>query len=156
MYRHACCSASELRLCASAMRTQKCVSAMCKCYVQVGVCAALPPSRDRLVELRRQVAEEQARAMDVPVPAAFVTFKTRQAQVGGSWMMRACQLPACRGRLFVVGWNYVGMHPGTPAGRPHEFPATLPTPSCCAMQLRVEEQQHQQAELMGSAHPAPG
>ncbi len=37
--------------------------------------------RDRLAELRRAVSEEQRAAMDCPVPAAFVTFRTRKAQV---------------------------------------------------------------------------
>lgn len=42
---------------------------------------ALLQCRDRLAELWRRISEERQVAMHRPTPSAFVTFKTRAAQV---------------------------------------------------------------------------
>ncbi len=52
----------------------------------------------KLAELLRLMAERQAAARSSFVPTAFVTFKTRRAQVGG---MRRSGQPGLRGAIVL-------------------------------------------------------
>ena len=60
-------------------------------------------SRDRLAEVWRQMAEEREAALQRVAPSAFVTFRTREAQVvGRAARCRCCWVGLAVGKAWAV------------------------------------------------------
>lgn len=92
------------------------------CFSVPQPASCTPRRRDRLVELWRLIAEEQAAALGKATPSAFVTFRTRKAQARDqgaerrwagdlpAWLCRNVALPPCPSRPQVVAAHSLLSH----------------------------------------------